>query len=391
MTDKRAPHGFNTRVVHAGEAPDPVTGAVGVPVYQSATFAFRSAEQIDRFNEGQVPHYIYSRYGNPTVRCLELKLADLEGAGDVVLAASGMAAISTAMLHLLAGGGHVVASDTLYPIARTFFREGLGDYGASATMVDATDLDAVRAAIGEHTRAVYVETFSNPTLDVMDIPALARIAHDAGVPLVVDNTFLSPALYRPLEHGADLVLHSATKYLSGHSNMIGGMIAGSREQVGAIRRRIEQLGGIMAPQTAWQLMQGVKTLPLRMAQHSTSALAVAEAMAAHPAVEAVNYPGLPEHPGHEMAAGMTGNRFSGMVSLRLADHARSRNVFLDALEIPYKAVSLGGVESLVWPFDGDGVIRLSVGIEDTADLVADVTQALDAVSADLSVEAPVAE
>ncbi len=385
MTDKRSAHGFNTRVVHAGEAPDPVTGAVGVPIYQSATFAFRSAGQIDRFNAGEVPHYIYSRYGNPTARCLELKLADLEGAGDALLAASGMAAISTAMLHLLVGGGHVVASDTLYPIAREFFRDGLGDYGASASMVDATDLDAVRNAIGLDTRAVYVETFSNPTLDVMNIPALAEIAHGAGVPLVVDNTFLSPALYRPLEHGADLVLHSATKYLSGHSNLIGGVIAGTRETVGAIRRRMEQLGGIMSPQTAWQLMQGVKTLPLRMAQHSTSALAIAEAMAAHPAVATAHYPGLADHPGHDLAVAMTRGRFSGMVSLRLVDHERSRNVFLDALAIPFKAVSLGGVESLVWPFDKDGVIRLSVGIEDTDDLVADVTQALDAVSAQLSV------
>ncbi len=391
MTDKRSAHGFNTRVVHAGEAPDPVTGAVGVPIYQSATFAFRSAGQIDRFNAGEVPHYIYSRYGNPTARCLELKLADLEGAGDALLAASGMAAISTAMLHLLVDGGHVVASDTLYPIAREFFRDGLGDYGASASMVDATDLDAVRNAIGPDTRAVYVETFSNPTLDVMNVPALAEIAHGAGVPLVVDNTFLSPALYRPLEHGADLVLHSATKYLSGHSNLIGGVIAGTRETVGAIRRRMEQLGGIMSPQTAWQLMQGVKTLPLRMAQHSTSALAIAEVMAAHPAVATAHYPGLADHPGHDLAVRMTGGRFSGMVSLRLVDHERSRNVFLDALAIPFKAVSLGGVESLVWPFDGDGVIRLSVGIEDTVDLVADVTQALDAVTTALEAASAVAE
>jgi cystathionine beta-lyase/cystathionine gamma-synthase len=386
MTHDRAAHGFNTRVVHAGEPADPITGAVGVPVYHSATFAFRSADQIDRFNDGEIPHYIYSRYGNPTVRCLELKLADIEGAGDVLMAASGMAAVSTAMLHLLAGGGHVVASDTLYPIAREFMCDGLGDYGASATMVDTADLDAVRAAIGPRTRAVYVETFSNPTLAVMNVPALAEIAHEAGVPLVVDNTFLSPALYRPMEDGADLVLHSATKYLSGHSNLIGGVIAGSREMIGAMRRRMEQLGGIMSPQTAWQLMQGVKTLSLRMAQHSVSAQAVAEAMAAHPAVATVHYPGLPSHPGHDLAAAMTGGRFSGMVSLRLVDHARSRNVFLDALELPFRAVSLGGVESLVWPFDKDGVIRLSVGIEDTDDLVADVTHALDAVSAALGAE-----
>jgi cystathionine beta-lyase/cystathionine gamma-synthase len=287
------------------------------------------------------------------------------------------------VLHLLAGGGHVVASDTLYPIAREFFRDGLCDYGAAAAMIDTSDLDAVRAAIRPETRAIYVETFSNPTLAVMDIPALAAIAHGAGLPLVVDNTFLSPALYRPLEDGADLVIHSATKYLSGHGNLLGGVIAGSREAIAAMRHRMEQLGGVMTPQNAWLLMHGVKTLPLRMAQHSVSALAVAEAMAAHPAVATVNYPGLPGHPGHALAARMTGGRFSGMVSLRLVDHERSRNVFLDALTIPFRAVSLGDVASLIWPFDKDGVIRLSVGIEDTEDLVADIAQALDAVAAQL--------
>jgi cystathionine beta-lyase/cystathionine gamma-synthase len=386
VNDAPTPKGFKTRVVHAGESPDPFTGAVGVPIFQNSTFAFRSADQIDRFFDGEVPHYIYSRYGNPTVRCLELKLADIEGAEDVLVAGSGMAAISTAVLHHLAGGGHIVASDTLYPIAREFFRNGLGDYGASSTMIDTADLDAVRAAIGPETRAVYVETFSNPTLAVMDIPALAEIAHDAGIPLIVDNTFLSPALLTPLALGADVVIHSATKYLSGHGNLLGGVIAGSNATIAAMRQRMEQLGGIMSPQNAWQLMHGVKTLPLRMVQHSASALAVAEAMSGHPAVEVVNYPGLPGHPGHALAARMTGGRFSGMVSLRLVDHERSRGVFLDALEIPYRAVSLGSVESLVWPFDEDGVIRLSVGIEETDDLVADVTQALDAVVAALKTE-----
>jgi cystathionine beta-lyase/cystathionine gamma-synthase len=385
VIDETRRAGFTTRAVHAGEAPDPATGAVGVPIYQNATFAFRSAEQIDRFNEGDVPHYIYTRYGNPTVRCLELKLAALEGAEDVLVAASGMAAISTVALHFLAGGGHVVASDTLYPIAREFFRDSLGDYGGSATMVDATDLDAVRAAIGPDTRAIHVETFTNPTLQVMEIPALAKIAHGAGIALIVDNTFLSPALYRPLEDGAAVVIHSATKYLSGHGNLLGGVIAGSADTIAAMRHRMEQLGGIMTPQNAWQLTHGVKTLALRMHQHSESAMAVAGVMAGHPAIEQVNYPGLPDHPGHGLAARKTGGRYSGMISLRLVDHARSRNVFLDALTIPYRAVSLGDTASLVWPFDDDGVIRLSVGIEDTEDLVADVRRALDAVSARLGV------
>src|SRR5690554_2294956 len=377
MTDPReavdsAAWRLGTRATHAGQSPDPSTGAVMVPIYATSTYA-QSSPGVDQGFE-------YSRTHNPTRSAYERCEAGLERGSRGFAFASGLAASST-VLELLDSGDHVIAMDDLYGGSYRLF-EGVRrrSAGLDFSFVDLTDPAAFEAAITPKTRMVWVETPTNPTLKIVDLQAISAIARRRGLITVVDNTFLSPALYRPLEHGADLVLHSATKYLSGHSNMIGGMIAGSRETVGAIRRRIEQLGGIMAPQTAWQLMQGVKTLPLRMAQHSTSALAVAEAMAAHPAVEAVNYPGLPEHPGHEMAAGMTGNRFSGMVSLRLADHARSRNVFLDALEIPYKAVSLGGVESLVWPFDGDGVIRLSVGIEDTADLVADVTQALDAVS-----------
>lgn len=383
MANERRPRGLGTRAVHAGEAPDPATGAIGTPIYQNSTFAFRSADQIDRFNSGEVPHYIYTRYGNPTVRCLELKIADLEGSDTALATASGMAAISTVALHFVAGGGHMVVSDSLYPIAREFFRDGIADYGASVTMVDATDLDAVRGAITADTRAIYVETFSNPTLQVSDIPALAEIAHDAGAALVVDNTFLSPALVQPIALGADVVVHSATKYLSGHGNLVGGVISGSHGTIRAMRNRIEQLGGVMSPQNAWQLLHGIRTLPLRMRQHSTTAMAVARLMAAHDAVETVNYPGLPDHPGHALAASMTGGQFSGMVSLRLVDHERSRNIFLDALEIPYKAVSLGDAVSLVWPFDEDGVIRLSIGIEDTDDLVDDVQQALDAVAAHL--------
>lgn len=380
MSDAKRPQGFGTRAVHAGEAPDPVTGAAGVPIYQNATFAFRSAEQIDRFSKGEAPHYIYSRYGNPTVRCLELKLADLEGAQDALATASGMAAITIVAFHYAAGGGHLLVSNSIYEAARDFFRDGIGDYGATATAVDMTDLDTVRAAITEDTRALHVEPYSNPTLKVADIAALASIAHEAGIDLIVDNTFLSPALYSPIEDGADIVIHSATKYLSGHGNAIGGVIAGPSAKIGEMRNRLAQLGGVMAPQTGWLLLNGVKTLSLRMARHCENGKAVAEVMAAHPAAERVHYPGLASHPGRGLAAKMTGGRFGGMVSLRLVNHRRARNIFLNALRIPLKAVSLGDVASLVWPFDEDDVIRLSVGIEDTDDLVADVRQALGAVS-----------
>lgn len=378
--------GFLTRAVHAGDAPDPATGAVGVPIYQNATFAFEQAADIDALNAGELDHYVYSRYGNPTVAALEAKLADLEGAESALVTASGMAAISTVALQVAARGGHLVVSRTLYPIAREFFRDGIGDFGIDVSMVDTGDLDAVRAALRRDTRAIYVETLCNPTLEVMDIPALTRISHEAGALLVVDNTFLSPAVYRPVEDGADLVIHSATKYLSGHGNLLGGVIAGRTFLVDAMRSRIEHLGGIMSPHTAWLLLTGVKTLLLRIRQHCANAQAVAEVLDEHELVERVNYPGLAHHPGRDMANRLAGGQCGGVVSFRFVDHGRARNPFLDALGIPLRAVSLGDVASLVWPFDEDGVIRLSVGIEETEDLVADVRQALDAVSAALGVQ-----
>ena len=371
--------GFGTRVVHAGEAPEPFSGAVGVPIYQNTTFAFRSSAQIDAFNCGEVPHYVYSRDGNPTLRCLELKLADLEGAESVILGASGMAAISTAALTYVAGGGEMLVSDAIYSIAKDFFRESVPDYGATVRFVDMTDLGAVRNAVNKDTRAIYVESFSNPLLRVADIESLAVIAHDADIHLIVDNTFLSPALLNPIELGADVVVHSATKYLSGHGHVLGGVIAGRKDDLDGMRRRMSQLGGVMSPQVAWLLNTGIKTLALRMRQHCANGQAVAEVMAEHPAVEAVHYPGLATHPDHELAARATEGRFSGMLSLRLVDHERSRGAFLDALTIPVKAVSLGDTTSLVFPFVGEGIIRMSLGIEDTDDLVADVRQALDAV------------
>lgn len=370
--------GFNTRAVHAGEAPDPFAGAVGVPIYQNSTFAFRSSEQIDAVVSGEMPRYVYSRDGNPTLRCLELKLAELEGAESVILGASGMAAISTVVLHLVAGGGNLVVSDAIYPIAKTFFQESMADFGASVTFVDTTDLDAVKQAITPDTRGIYVEAFSNPLLKVMDIPGLAEIAHEACIELVVDNTFVTPAIMRPLELGADIVVHSATKYLAGHGNLLGGVIAGKKARLDGMRRRMSQFGGVMSPQIAWLLINGVKTLGLRMRQHSDNGSAVAELLRSHAAVEQVNYPGLGSHPDHELATRLTNGRFSGMVSFRLVDHDATRGLFLDALKIPVKAVSLGDVTSLVFPFAGDGVIRLSAGIEDSEDLVADIRHALDA-------------
>ncbi len=378
MADPRA---FQTRCIHAGEAPDPSTGAHGVPLYQNVTYAFASFEQVEAMRAGQAPHFTYSPRGNPTVRCLELKLADLERAEIALATASGMAAISATLMTLTANGGHIVASDEVYDLTRDALVHMVPAHGGSATFVPTNDTAAVQAAIGPRTRAIYVEPFSNPTLRVADLPALARITRRHGIPLVVDNTFLSPALLRPLEHGADLVLHSATKYLSGFGQVQGGFVSGRRALVDPIRETMIGFGGQMPPFAAWMLLAGVKTLPMRVERHAENAGRIARLLAAHPAVRAVHYPGLPGDPGHAAAARMLGDgqdRFGGMVSFSLAGGKPATAAFVDALRIATIAVSLGDVSTLVWPWHDRDLVRLSVGIEDGDDLERDVLAALDA-------------
>ena len=374
-------HGFDTRCVHAGEAPDPTTGAHGVPLYQNVTFAFHTSTEIEAMQDGTRPHFVYSPRGNPTVRCLEVKLASLEGAADAVATSSGMAAITATLLHLVAGGGHLVASADAYELSRDFMCRDLPELGASVTFVDLGDPEAVEAAIGPTTRAIYAEAFSNPALRVADLDALAAVARRHALPLVVDNTFLSPALLRPLVHGATLVIHSATKYLSGHGQTQGGVVCGPRELVEPIRQRIGRLGAVMSPFAAWVLLSGVKTLSLRMERHAANAERLARLLCSHPAVARVNYPGLPDHPGHEVARRLVaGNGYGGMISFHLRGGEAAVGPFLNALAVCTIAVSLGDCGTLVWPFYGTDLIRLSVGIEDSADLEADLSQALDRVS-----------
>lgn len=375
--------GFGTRSIHAGEAPDPATGAHGTPIYQNATYAFRSYEGLEAWREG-APHFMYARDGNPTVRCLELKLADLEGAEAAVATATGMAAISAVLLQLLGGGGHLIASADLYGVTAELLRHDLPRLGATVDLVDTADPSAVEAAIKPETRAIFTESFSNPLLRVADLPALGKLAQRRGVKLVVDNTFLSPALLRPLEHGADLVVHSATKYLSGHGNVLGGVVCGNRQMVGEIAGLLSRLGGAMSPFSAWLLLAGVKTLPLRVERHCANAGALAVLLAAHPAVESVHYPGLVDHPQHDLARRLVGDRFGGMLAFSLHGGAASAGRLLNELDLATIAVSLGDPATLAWPLAGSGLIRLSVGLEDWADLEADFTRALDGVAASTS-------
>src|SRR5215216_3995277 len=313
--------GFSTRCIHAGEAPDPTTGAHGVPLYQNVTFAFETNSQVEAMRSGDRPHFTYSPRGNPTVRCLELKIADLEGTEASVAMSSGMAAISSVLLTLLANGGHLVASDQLYDQTSDFLREDLAALGGSVTFVDLSEAEAIQDAITPQTRAIYVEPFSNPLLRVADIGMLARIANERGLVLVVDNTFLSPALLQPAALGADIVLHSATKYLSGNGQVQGGVISGPRRLIDPIRSRALRLGTAMSPFAAWLLLAGIHTLPLRMERHSENASRLAHLLAAHPAVGEVHYPGLSADPGHVLAASLLGggkHLFGGMIAFTLA-------------------------------------------------------------------------
>src|SRR5215212_9279370 len=373
---------FGTRCVHAGEAPDPTTGAHGVPLYQNVTFAFETNGQVEAMRSGERPHFTYSPRGNPTVRCLELKIADLEGTEASVAMSSGMAAVSSVLLTLLAEGGHVVASDQLYDMTSDFLREELVALGGSATFVDHSDAVAIREAITPQTRAIYVESFSNPLLRVTDIGMLARIADERGLVLVVDNTFLSPALLRPAGHGADIVLHSATKYLSGNGQVQGGVVSGPRRLIDSIRSRALRLGASMPPFAAWLLLAGIHTLPLRMERHSENASRLANVLAAHPAVAEVYYPGLSSDPGHTLAASLLGagqHHFGGMIAFTPAAGRDAMGPFLDALELCTIAVSLGDSSTLVWPWPCGNLIRISTGLEDFADLKADIVRALNGV------------
>ncbi len=372
-------HAFGTRCIHAGEAPDPVTGAHGIPLYQNVTFAFQTNGQVEDMRSGDRPHFTYSPRGNPTVRCLEVKIADLEGTQSCVALNSGMAAISGTLLKLLANGGHVVASHELYDLTRTFLADDLAGFGASVTFVDVSDLKAVTSAITPQTRAIYAEPFSNPMLSVTDPRPLANLAHENGLTLVIDNTFLSPALFRPAEFGADIVIHSATKYLSGHGQVQGGVVCGPRHLIDQIREQSLHFGSSMPPFSAWILLSGIHTLPLRVTRHGENAFQLAELLDAHPEVDTVNYPGLRQHPKHDLASTLVGkgpDRYGGMFSFSLVKGRNAFGPFLDALELCTIAVSLGDCSTLVWPWHNRNLIRVSTGLEDPGDLERDFTRAL---------------
>ncbi|HET6706015.1 cystathionine gamma-synthase [Amycolatopsis sp.] len=384
MVDDYSVLGFETRAIHAGQQPDPRTGAVIVPIYQTSTYA---QDGVGGTREGD---YEYSRTANPTRSALEEALASLEGGRHALAFASGMAASDVVLRSTLRPGDHLVLGNDAYGGTFRLIDKVLSLWGVEHTVADLANLDEVRAAIRPETKLIWCESPTNPMLGIADIAALAGVAHDAGARLVVDNTFATPYLQNPLALGADIVLHSTTKYLGGHSDVVGGAIITNedelREQFFYLRNAA---GAVPGPFDAWLTLRGIKTLALRMERHSDNAEKIVQALVKHPKVAKVYYPGLPEHPGHETAAKQM-RRFGGMVSFSHVDGEAAALEVASRTKLFILAESLGGIESLIEhpgkmthastagstlqvPAD---LLRLSVGIEDGRDLVADLLAAL---------------
>lgn len=394
MSDNDRMSGFRTRAVHAGGGVEPRTGAHATPIYQTSTFGYFDADRGERLFGGKESGYFYTRIGNPTVRAFEEKVASLEGAEDAVAFASGMGAISALALTLLAPGDEIAFLGPLYGGTEGFFHDLMEKFRVHAW--EAADLTDLEARITPNVKMVYVETPTNPTLRITDLGKAARIAHGVGALAVTDNTFATPYLTRPLEHGFDLVVHSATKYLGGHGDAIGGVVVGRADLMRELRvTGLRHVGASLGPQEAYLFLRGVKTLPLRMEAHCDGAEVVARTFRDHPAIARVYYPGLSSHANHDVAARQM-KRFGGMVSFDLRGGYDAAKAFLNNLQLFVQAVSLGDVESLschpastthqllgpdILARQGvtPGLVRLSVGIEDPEDLVLDIERALESV------------
>ena len=383
MADTYRDDGFATRAIHAGYRPDPGTGAVNTPIYASSTFA---QDGVGGLRDG----YEYARTGNPTRTALERVLAAVEGGNHGRAFSSGMAATDCALRSVLRPGDHIVIPDDAYGGTFRLIDKVFREWGVRHTPVALADLTAVRAAITADTRMIWVETPTNPLLSIGDIAAIAEMGRASNAKVLVDNTFASPALQQPLALGADIVLHSTTKYIGGHSDVVGGALVTNSEELDAKFAFLQNgAGGVPGPFDAYLTMRGLKTLELRMARHSENAARVAEFLSGHAAITQVLYPGLPDHPGHEVAARQMSG-FGGMVSVRMRGGIEAARALCSRTEVFILAESLGGVESLI-EYPGamthastagsqlevpDDLVRLSVGIEDVRDLVADLEQAL---------------
>ncbi len=391
--------GFATRAIHAGYDPMAEQGALTPPLHLTSTFAFETAEAGGELFAGVREGHIYSRISNPTTALLEQRIAALEEAPAGLAAASGMGAITAVLWTFLSPGDEVITDTTLYGCTFAFLRHGLARFGVTITHVDLTDPAALAAAISPRTRLVYFETPANPNMRLVDIAACSAIARAAGARTVVDNTYATPMLTRPIGLGADIVVHSATKYLGGHGDLIGGLVAGSVEDMAQVRSVgiKDMTGAVMAPFNAFLILRGLKTLQLRMERHCRSAMAAATLLEAHPAVAVVHYPGLASFPQHDLATRQMPG-FGGMIAFEMQGGHAAGVAMMNRLTLIRRAVSLGDAESLIQhpasmthstysPEErqahgiSDGLVRLSVGLEDEADILADLAASLSGAAA----------
>lgn len=387
-------HGPATRAIHHGYVPADNMLALTPPVHMSSTFVFPDTATGSALFAGETEGHVYSRISNPTVSLLECRMANLEGAEAGLATASGMGAISATLWTLVKPGDEIITDKTLYGCTFAFMRDGLSRFGVRITHVDLCEPENLKSAISDQTRIVYFETPANPNMRLVDIAAIAAIARDAGALTIVDNTYATPLLTRPIELGADFVLHSATKYLGGHGDLVAGIVCGRAEPIHDIRMIgvKDMTGAVMAPLTAMLVMRGLKTLQLRVARHSESGLKIAEWLDSHPAIAAVHYPGLPSHPQHGLARRQMSG-FGGMIAFELNGGFDAGTAMMDRLTLIQRAVSLGDAESLIQhPASmthstysreerlehgiSDGLVRLSVGLEDVEDIISDLDTAL---------------
>jgi methionine-gamma-lyase len=385
--------GFNTNLVHVGEKPDTATGSVIPPIYQTTTFAFETNESILSLMEGRSTGYIYTRYGNPNYTMVEEKIAFLEGAENGLVLSSGMAATTTACMSIVRAGDHIITHADIYGGSFGLFHDVLPRFGIETGFVDCGDFSQITNAVKENTKVIFLETPSNPVLKIFDIRKISEFARRRGVMVIVDNTFATPYNQKPLSLGADVVVHSCTKYLNGHSDVMAGAIVGAKEYISECVNIFRKLGGNLNAFDAWLLLRGIKTFGLRMERHNHNGQKTAEFLCKHPMVEKTYYPGLPQHEHYALAKSqMTG--FGGVVGIAIKGGQETVNKVINRVKLFTRAVSLGSVESLITQpvaavhfnvppefrkLGGitDNLIRISVGIEEPEDIIADLEQALD--------------
>lgn len=395
--------GFGTTAIHAGQEPDGLYGALATPIYQTSTFCFETVEEGQQKFNGEIPGYVYSRGQNPTTETLEKKIAILEGGEKCIATASGMGAIGSVFVGLLQAGDHVISGECIYSNTVTVLQKTLKKFGIEVTFVDTGDLHAVENAIRENTKMIYFETPTNPTMVLTDIEAVSKLAHAKGIRVVVDNTFAPPPVQFPLKLGADIVVHSGTKYLNGHGDVICGFIVGNAADLKGIRSSaVSKLCGTTpAPINSYLVLRGLQTLELRMARHCENGLALAEYLEKNPMVESVYYPGLKSNPQYELAKKQMNDMYSGVIAFELKDGISGMDSYtackklVNHLKIASIAVSLGDPGTLIQHPASmthgkmtkeerknagirDSLIRLSAGLENTKDLIADFEQAFEA-------------